>query len=161
MVSVDRYKVRFVSKVYTQTYGMDYFETFSLVARLNYIRIMFSIAFNMERPLFQLDVKNVFLYRDLKEKLYMEQPSGYIAQGENTVCRLRKVNYELNQSPRAGFEKFSIVISSIGFAHCHLDYLVFVHRTMSGSVIRAVYVDDILLTGSDSVALAEIKEYLK
>jgi len=161
MVSVDRYKVRFVSKVYTQTYGMDYFETFSLVARLNYIRIMFSIAFNMEWPLFQLDVKNIFLYRDLKENFYMEQPSRYIAQGENIVCRLRKVNYELNQSPRAGFEKFSIVISSIGFAHCHSDHLVFVHRTMSGSVIRVVYVDDILLSGSDSVALVEIKEYLK
>ena len=40
----------------------------------------------MEWPLFQLDVKNVFLYGDLKEQVYIEQPPEYIAQGENTVC---------------------------------------------------------------------------
>ena len=39
--SVDRYKVRLMAKGYTQTYGIDYFETFSPVARINSIRIMF------------------------------------------------------------------------------------------------------------------------
>ena len=65
--SVDRYKARLIAKGYTQTYGVDYFETFSPVARLNAIRIMFSIVVNMEWPLFQLDIKNAFLYGDLKE----------------------------------------------------------------------------------------------
>jgi len=91
----------------------------------------------------------------------MEQPPRYIAQGENIVCRLRKPIYGLKQSPRVWFKKFSIVISGIGFAHCHSDHSLFVRRTKSGSVILAVYVDDILLTGSDSVALVETKEYLK
>ena len=54
-----------------------------------------------------------------------------------------------------------MVISDIEFAHCHSDHLVFVRRTKSGSVILAVYVNDILLTGSDYVTLAETKEYLK
>jgi len=76
--SVDRYKARLVAKCYTQTYGMDYFETFFTVARLNFIRILFSIAVNLSWSLFQLDV-NAFLYGDLKEKVYMEQPPGYIA----------------------------------------------------------------------------------
>ena len=75
--SVDRYKARLVTKGYTQTYGVDYFETFSPVARLNSIRIMFSVV-NMEWLLFQLDVKNAFLYEDLKEQVYMEQPPGYL-----------------------------------------------------------------------------------
>jgi len=52
-------------------------------------------------------------------------------------------------------------ISGIGFARCHSDHLVFVRHTKSDSVILAVYVDDILLIGSDSVALVETKEYLK
>ena len=91
----------------------------------------------------------------------MEQPSGYIAQGENTVCRLRKAIYGLKQSPRAWFEKFSMVISGIKFAHCHSDHSVFVRRTKYGSVILAVYVNDILLTGSNFVVLAETKDYLK
>jgi len=53
-----------------------------------------------------------------------------------------------------------MVIFGIEFAHCHSDHSVFVCHTKSGSVILAVYVDDILLIGSDSVALVEIKEYL-
>ena len=137
---------------------MKYFETFSLVARLNSIHILFFVAVNMEWPLFQLvDVKNAFLYRDLKlkEQVYMEQPPGYIAQGENTVCRLRKVIYGLKQSPRAWFEKFSMVISGIGFACCHSDHSVFVRRIKSGSMIMVVYVDGILLNESHFVTLAK------
>jgi len=101
-----------------------------------------------------------FFMGDLKEQVYIEQLLGYIAQGENTVCRLRKAIYGLKQSPRAWFEKFSMVISSIEFARCHSDCSVFVRRTKSDSVILALCVD-ILLTRSDSVALAETKEYLK
>jgi len=79
----------------------------------------------------------------------MEQPPGYVAQGENTVWRLRKVIYGLKQSPRAWFEKFSIVISDIEFSRCHSDHSVFVHHAKIGSVILTVYVDDILLIKSD------------
>ena len=98
---------------------------------------------------------------DLKEKVYMEQPPRYVAHGENIICRLKKVTYELKQSPMIWFEKFNMVIFGIEFARCHSDHSVFVRRTKSDSVILTVYVDDILLTGSDFVALAEIKEYLK
>ena len=69
--SVNRYKAMFVAKNYTQTYDIDYFETFSLVTRMNSIRILFSIAVNLLWPLFQLDVKNAFLYEDLQEEVYM------------------------------------------------------------------------------------------
>ena len=61
---------------------MDYFETFLPVARLNSIRILFSIVINLSWPLFQLDVKNAFLDGDLKEEVYMEQPSGMLFRGE-------------------------------------------------------------------------------
>jgi len=91
----------------------------------------------------------------------MEQPLGYIAQEENTVCRVKKAIYGLKQSPRAWFKKFSMVISGIKFTRCHSDHSVFVHRTKFSSIILTVYVDDILLTRSDSVTLAETKEYLK
>ena len=116
--SVDRYKARLVAKGYTQTYGIDYFKTFSPVARLNSIRILFSLAVNMDWAMHQLDVKNAFLYGDLDEEVYMEQPPGYVAQGENLICRLRKVIYGLKQSPRAWFDKFSKVISNVGFQRC-------------------------------------------
>jgi len=99
--SVDRYKARLVAKSYTQTYDIDYFETFSLVARMNFIRILFSIVVNVSWPLFQLDIENAFLYGDLQEEVYMEQPPGYVAQGEAKVCRLKKAIYGLKKDPRA------------------------------------------------------------
>jgi len=91
--SLDRCKVRLVSKSYTQTYGINYFETFSPVARMNSIRIIFSFAVNLLWPLCQLDVKNTFLYSDLQEEVYMEQPPSYVAQGENKIRRLKKAIY--------------------------------------------------------------------
>ena len=70
---------------------------------MNSIKILFSVVVNLSWPLFQLDIKNAFLYRDLHEEVYMEQPPGYVAQGETKVCRLKKDIYRLKQSPRAWF----------------------------------------------------------
>ena len=86
---------------------------------MNSFRILFSVTVNMEWPLFQLNVKNAFLCGNLKEEIYIKQPPGYVAQGENIVCRLKKAIYRLKQSPKVLFEKFSMIISDIGFAHCH------------------------------------------
>jgi len=105
--------------------------------------------------------KNAFLYGDLHEKVYMEQPPGYVAQGEIKVCHLKKAIYGLKQSPRTWFEKFSITISSIGFHRCHSVHSVFIWRTKFDIVVLAIYVDNILLIGSDSAKLLETKKYLK
>ena len=127
---------------------------------MNSIKILISVDINLSWPLFQLDVKNAFLYGDL-HKVYRKQPTGYVAKGEHKVCRLKKVIYGLKQSTRAWFEKFSITISGIDFHRYHSDHSVFVRRTKSGVVVLTVYVDDILLTCSDSAGLLETKEYLK
>ena len=65
--SLERYKVRLVTKSYTQTYGVDYLETFGLVAKMNTIRILLSLAANFSWKLQQFDVKNAFLHGDLEE----------------------------------------------------------------------------------------------
>ena len=99
--TIDRYKARLVASGFTQTYGIDYAETFSLVVRLNSIRVILSIAINNSWDLCQLDVKNAFLYGDLTDYVLMKQPLGYVAQGEDRVCRLKKTIYGLKQSSRA------------------------------------------------------------
>ena len=113
--SIVHLKARLIAKGYSQTYGVDYAKTFSPVAKISFVQILISLAANLGWQLFQLDVKNAFLNDDLKEEVYMEQPLGFVAQGESgKVCRLHKAIYGLKQSPRAWFGKFSEVVLKFG-----------------------------------------------
>ena len=66
--TLKRYKARLVAKGFTQTYGIDYLETFAPLAKLNTVRILLSLAITLDWPLQQLDIKNAFLNGDLKKK---------------------------------------------------------------------------------------------
>ena len=76
---VDQLKARLVAKGYTQQYGSNYYETFSPVAKIASIHLRLSTVVMRSWPLFQLDIKNVFLYGDLVEEVYMEQPPSFVA----------------------------------------------------------------------------------
>ena len=97
---VDRLKAHLVAKRYTQVYGSNYGDTFSLVAKI--ASDLLSMAAMCSWPLYRLDIKNVFLHGDLADEVYMEQPPGFVPQGESgLVCRLCRSLYGLKQSFRA------------------------------------------------------------
>ena len=82
---------------------------------MTYVWFFISLVATYHWDLYQLDIKNVFLHGDLQEEVYMEQPPGFIAQGEiGKVCRLRKSLYGLKQSLCAWFGKFSQAVEEFG-----------------------------------------------
>ncbi|RVW14708.1 Retrovirus-related Pol polyprotein from transposon RE1 [Vitis vinifera] len=159
---VDRLKARLVAKGYTQVYGSDYGETFSPVAKIASVRLLLFMAAMCSWPLYQLDIKNAFLDGDLAEEVYMEQPPGFVAEGESgLVCRLRRSLYGLKQSPRAWFGRFSSVVQEFGMLRSAADHSVFYHHNSLGQCIYlVVYVDDIVITGSDQDGIQKLKQHL-
>ncbi|GJY94233.1 retrotransposon protein, putative, ty1-copia subclass [Tanacetum coccineum] len=74
--NVNTFKVILVAKGYTQTQGVDYYETFVPVVSTLVIRILFFIPEYYDYEIWQMDVKNAFLNGRLYEDVYMEQPEG-------------------------------------------------------------------------------------
>jgi hypothetical protein len=82
--SLDWLKVSLVGKGYTHTYGIDYDETFFLVAKISSIRVLISLATNLDWPFYQLDVKNAFLHGDPPKEVYIwSNHQGLLLRG---VC---------------------------------------------------------------------------
>ncbi|RVW36659.1 Retrovirus-related Pol polyprotein from transposon RE1 [Vitis vinifera] len=159
--SVARLKARLVARGYAQTYGVDYSDTFSPVAKLNSVRLFISIAASQQWMIHQLDIKNAFLHGDLEEEVYLEQPPGFVAQGEyRKVCRLKKALYGLKQSPRAWFGKFSKEIQAFGMNKSEKDHSVFYKKSVAGIILLVVYVDDIVIIGNDYAGISDLKTFM-
>ncbi|CAL2264786.1 unnamed protein product [Prunus armeniaca] len=158
--SIERYKARLVAKGYTQTYGIDYEETFAPVAKLNTVRVLLSLAANLDWPLHQFDVKNAFLHGELTEEVYMDIPPGYNTTHTGIVCRLRKALYELKQSPRAWFGRFTMAMKNNGFKQCNSDHTLFLKHQKGKVTALIIYVDDMIITGNNKQEISQLQDYL-
>ena len=128
--SIDKYKARFVIKGYKQTKGLDYFDTYSPVTRINSIRMVLAIAALRNLEVHQMDVKIAFLNGDLDEEIYMEQPEGFFAPGQGIkVSKLVKSLYGLKQAPKQWHEKFDNIMMSHGFKINECGKCVYVKDT--------------------------------
>lgn len=104
--NIDKYKARLVVKGYAQEEGIDYDEIFAPVARWDTIRILLAVATQRGWKVYQLDVNSAFLYGELKEVVYVDQPEGFVKRGEeDKVYQLKKALYDLKQALRAWFSR--------------------------------------------------------
>ena len=146
-----------MAKDFTQTYGLDYTETFSPVAKLNSIRIIISLTANLDWPLHQFNVKNAF-YMVILLRLFVWL--NHLGLSPRSVCHLKKSIYGLKQSSYAWFDKFSKAIISHGMTRSQVDHFVFFKKTRTGIVILVVYVDDIVITGNDKKGISILINHL-
>ena len=144
-----------------QEYSIHYEETFALVAKMIYVWLLLAIAASKSWPLYQMEVKNAFLHGDLKKEVYIRIPQGVTSPSKNSVCRLRKSLYGLKQAPRALFETFRGRLCTSGFTQSPYDPSLFLHTTFIGITVLLVYVDDIIITGTDDSMIKSIQAALR
>lgn len=167
--SIERHKARLVAKGYSQLEDIDFDETFSSVVKAITIRVILSIVVTLHWPIKQLDAKNAFLHGHLQEEVLMSQPPGFInSKYPDHVCLLKRALYGLKQAPRAWFERFSLFLLYLGFKcsragsslfTLHSSALFTLHSS-AGTILLLLYVDDIIVTRSNSKQTGEVVEKL-
>nr|CAN75946.1 hypothetical protein VITISV_012979 [Vitis vinifera] len=136
--------------------------TFAPVAKINTVRVLLSLAANLDWPLQQFDVKNVFLHGELSEKVYMDLPPGCMVSEKQCqkVCKLIKSLYGLKQSPRAWFGRFPKSMRAFGYRQSNSDHTLFLKKQHGKITTLIVYVDDMVVTGNDPEERKALQNYL-
>ena len=94
-----RKKARLATKGYSQIEGLDYDQVFSPVVQFETVHLILALAALEDMHVSRLDIRNAYLYGKLDKEIYMEQPEGFKAQGqEHKVLRLQKALYGLKQT---------------------------------------------------------------
>ncbi|KAK3014222.1 hypothetical protein RJ639_008967 [Escallonia herrerae] len=136
-------KACLVARGFNQQYGLDYDETFSLVAKLTTVRVLLALAASKDWNLWQMDMKHAFLHEELDREIYMIQSLGFQNQGHpEYVCKLRKALYGLKQAPRAWYGKITEFLIQSGYLVTPADSSLFVKINERKLAIVLVYVDD-------------------
>jgi len=156
--TINNHKARLVVKGYAQIYGVDYSDTFAPVARMDTIRLLLAVAAQKNWKVFQLDVKSAFLNGILQEEIYVEQPAGFEIQGkEDKVYLLKKALYGLKQAPRAWYGRIDDYLTGVGFQKSLSEATLYVKSINNDVIIISLYVDDLLVTGSNTEQVEHFK----
>nr|GEU86916.1 hypothetical protein [Tanacetum cinerariifolium] len=153
--TVIRNKYRLVAKGYSQKEGVDFEESFALVARLEAVRLFIAYAAHKSFTVYQMYIKTSFLYGPLKEEVYVNQLDGFVdPYHPHKVYRLKKALYGLKQAPRAWYDELSTFLVSKRFSKGSIDPTLFITKHRGDILLVQVYVDDIIF-GSTNPKLSK------
>nr|GEU51530.1 retrovirus-related Pol polyprotein from transposon TNT 1-94 [Tanacetum cinerariifolium] len=125
--------------------GLDFEESFTLVSRIEAVRIFLAYIVHKSFTMFQMDLKTRFLQGTLKEDVYVCQPEGFIdVDHPSHVYKLKKALYGLKQAPRAWYDELSLFLLQNHFFKGTIDPMLFIRRFDNDIIVVQVYVDDII-----------------
>ena len=136
-------RARLVAQGFSQVEGIDYNELFSPVVHFESVRLMLTLAALHNWYMTGVDICTAYFYGKLDEEIYMQQPKGFIARGqESKVICLKRALYGLKQAVLAWWKELSNSMKDLGFAHLHSNARIFVCREGTGLIMAVFYVDD-------------------
>jgi len=157
--TIHKHKARLVAKGYSQQLGVDYNETFALVARLDTIRTLIALTTQKGWSTYQLDVKSAFLNGVLEEEIYIEQLPGFVVKGQEAkVLRLKKALYGLKQAPCAWYNRIDQYFTNQGFKRSKSELTLYIKTQGHHTLLLSLYVDDLFYTETNTKMLMEFKE---
>lgn len=163
--NIERFKARLVAKGFKQREGVDYEEVFAPVGKFSTFRTLMAVVAAQDLELHQLDIKTAFLYGELQETVFIEQPLGYEEGGSDMACHLLKAIYGLKQAPRVWHEKLDKQLVEYGFKASMADPSLYYYSGKAHgkpyNIFVLVYVDDILIVSKSKEAVEDVKKHLK
>lgn len=112
-----------------------------------------AITANRRWQVHHLDVKSVFLNGELKEDVYVAQPEGFTVKDKEHLAL-----YGLRQAPRAWNTRLDRSLKQLGFTRCSQEQAMYIKGKAGPDIIVGIYVDDLIMTGDDPVAIAAFKQ---
>ena len=150
-----------MAKGFSQVEGIDYDDIFSPVMRYKSVHLIVALAALQQWHMSSVDVKTAFLYGELDEELFMEQPEGFKCKGhEHKVFHLKRALYGLKQAALQWWQALDKSMEAMGFKHLKSDSGVFVlMRSGRPEVIVIVYVDNAVFMGPQKHLVNSYKEH--
>jgi len=159
--TLDRFKARIVVKGFEQREGINYSETFAPVMKKESLRLLLAIAAFYNFSISQMDVKTAFLYGELDEEIYVNQPDGFKVSGqESKVLKLKKSIYGLKQAPRQWNKRINQVLESFGLHRLESDNCLYVKKGQDFLAV-GIYVDDLVIVSQNSQDRENLKQLLE
>lgn len=141
---VQRYKVWFIAKGFTQTEGLDYMDNFSHAVKLTTIRVLMAISAVHNWLLFQLDVNTSFIHGNIIEEVYIKSPPCLDFPHPNLVWKLQWSLYGLKQASWHWNTKLTDTLKSTWYIQSKVDYYLFTNNSSKGFTFILAYVDDLI-----------------
>jgi hypothetical protein len=160
--AIVKHKARLVTRGFVQRKRIDSDDTFVLVARMESMRLLFTLAAQEGWHVHHLDIKSVFLNGDLKEEVYVHQSLEFaIPDKEGNVLRLCKALYGLRQAPRAWNTKLDFTLKGMGFGQSPHKAAIYRRGNGGNVLLVGVYMDDLVITGTKDADVTAFKEEIK